>query len=324
MAQSFTDFEVLLVDDGSTDNSFEICVRFAREDSRVRAIRIQNSGVSHARNTGMFYATGKYYVFCDSDDFVEPDWILKLYSLAAGNSSLVICGYHIVDNRYNKGKGLYVVPSCTYCHRQDFFDIAIQTLFYAVWNKMYCAEIIKKYMLRFEEDTSVGEDAIFNLDYLRVADDVILLDKGCEYNYILRESDSLDNKYRKDLFKSYVRLYERILQAMLAFGTDMQQYGSTFYSIYLRMLIAALYNNMSPKSENTFWNRIKENSFLMQGPEFSKCLELADMSEYSSVFIRCLKSKSFLLVFVYKRLCGIKALAQKAIKRPNNKNVQTP
>ena len=80
LAQTFLDFELLLVDDGSPDNSGIICDSYASRDSRVRVIHKKNGGVSSARNEGLRQATGTYVMFCDSDDFVDSSWCIELYN----------------------------------------------------------------------------------------------------------------------------------------------------------------------------------------------------------------------------------------------------
>ena len=315
LKQSFTDFELILVDDGSTDNSFELCAKYAHKDRRVRAVRIANSGVSRARNTGIAHAGGKYIMFCDSDDYVEPNWISKLYALSEGNDCMAIGGYTIYDIRNPDGAESYVFPKYTYCHKRDFFDVCLQILFYTVWNKMYSTRLIKENDLKFAEDLSVGEDMLFNLDYLRVADDVMLLDKSCEYNYVLRKTESLNNKYYENLFDIYVRHYTALLEAMKEFDSDVERYKGTFYFVYLRMLIAALNNNMNKKNPAGFLKKLSTNSKLMKRDEFSVCLELADMKSYSKLFIWCLKTRSFPCIFVYQKLCLIKQAFKKMINK---------
>ncbi|MBQ6568841.1 MAG: glycosyltransferase family 2 protein [Clostridia bacterium] len=314
--QTFTDFEVIMVDDGSTDRSFNICSYYAREDLRFHAVRVPSGGVSSARNTGIGYSHGKYLAFCDSDDYVEPDWMERMYALSVGNEGMTICGYRVVDERTSDGsEGRYVVPRFTYCQKSDFFDICIQTLFYTVWNKMYSARLIKSHRIEFEKGLSVGEDLLFNLAYLNVSDNAIYLDGMMGYNYVLRKSDSLDNKYYKDLYDIYVRLYSELYRAILAFEVDIEKYGGKYYEIYLRMLVAALMNNMSDKNDAPFFKKLSHNSALMKREEFVRCVENADRTGYSPLYFRILKTGSFPLLLIYKKLCPYKMKIKKLIGR---------
>ena len=100
LSQVFKDFEIILVDDGSKDCSGEICDRYAGKDSRVTVIHKENAGVSSARNKGIEQARGKYLVFVDSDDTVQPEYIGTLYKeITREDEDLVICGYKICRSK---------------------------------------------------------------------------------------------------------------------------------------------------------------------------------------------------------------------------------
>ena len=100
LAQSFEDFELILVDDGSTDNSGELCDAFAAEDKRVRVIHQANGGVSRARNAGIDSARGEYIAFIDSDDYVFPYWLSDLYeAIAAEGADISRAGHYCVGER---------------------------------------------------------------------------------------------------------------------------------------------------------------------------------------------------------------------------------
>lgn len=94
LKQTFTDFEVILIDDGSTDNSLAVCQSYAAMDSRIIIIQSKHLGVGAVRNLGLDNAKGKYIMFCDSDDYVEPEWIEELHKAAANHpDSLCNCEY---------------------------------------------------------------------------------------------------------------------------------------------------------------------------------------------------------------------------------------
>ena len=98
LAQTFTDFELILVDDDSTDNCPAICDEYAGKDSRIKVVHKENGGLSSARNAGMEIACGKYYLFCDSDDYVSPYWCETLYNAAIEHQgSFIFGGINLVD-----------------------------------------------------------------------------------------------------------------------------------------------------------------------------------------------------------------------------------
>ena len=98
LAQTYTNLEIILVDDGSTDNSGEICNEYAAKDARIRVIHKGNGGLSSARNTGIDIATGKYIGFVDSDDYLAPDMYEKLLGAIVNNhADISVCNVHHVD-----------------------------------------------------------------------------------------------------------------------------------------------------------------------------------------------------------------------------------
>lgn len=100
LEQSYKDFELILIDDGSSDNSSVICSEFAECDSRVIFIHQNNSGVSSARNCGLEAAKGEFIAFVDSDDYVEKDWLkLQINAMTANNADVAVCGIKLGEKK---------------------------------------------------------------------------------------------------------------------------------------------------------------------------------------------------------------------------------
>lgn len=195
--QSFKDFELILINDGSTDNSFTICKEFEKKDSRIRTISKENTGVSDSRNTGLSIASGEYITFIDSDDFVEQDYLKELISNAY-NSDLVICGIkqHFPNNEkiFKTQAGLFKADDSTAFHR-----LIKSRLVFGPCNKLFRTEIIKKNNILFPTDTDYGEDRIFCFNYLRHIRNFRIIDT-IYYDYQMYGEDSLSGKYRENLF----------------------------------------------------------------------------------------------------------------------------
>lgn len=105
LAQTYTNLEIILVDDGSTDNSSKICDEYKNKDTRIKVVRKQNGGLSSARNAGLDIATGDYIGFVDSDDTILPTMYEKLYNALVDNDAQVsICGYALVDENFKEIK----------------------------------------------------------------------------------------------------------------------------------------------------------------------------------------------------------------------------
>ena len=159
VAQTYTDWELLLIDDGSTDASGDICDRYAASDPRIQAFHKPNGGVSSARNLGLDHAKGEWITFVDSDDYIEARF-LESFS-ECFDADLIIGNAKIIENNegtyYNKR-----LPSGLYFDLNEIVTPYLTSSIYrAPWAKMYSLKTVKT--LRFATDFIIGEDYYFNL-----------------------------------------------------------------------------------------------------------------------------------------------------------------
>ena len=163
--QSYADFEIILVDDGSTDSSKEICDVFSAKDSRVKVLHKPNGGVSSARNAGLDFSSGTYVAFCDSDDCVEKDWLSSMAEYA-GNRGLVVCGYR-TDGSRQETRALETGTVRTFEDPAEILGKLLNSsLLNFIWNKLFVRAEIESMGLRFDETFKVFEDEYFVLGYL--------------------------------------------------------------------------------------------------------------------------------------------------------------
>lgn len=190
LAQTVEDTEMILVDDGSPDGSGELCDKLAEEDSRIRVIHKENGGVSSARNVGIEAAKGDYLLFADSDDYVEQDMVEKLLG-GIGNDDIAICGFH----HHYQGRDIVRIPEVPgQSGEENFLALYGEGFLNMPWNKLYKRELTG----RFDESLSLGEDLLFNLDYLRRADGIAIV-KAPLCHYIQDETGaSLSSQKRED------------------------------------------------------------------------------------------------------------------------------
>ena len=185
LAQTFTDFEILLVDDGSPDNSGEICDEYARKDSRVRVFHKENGGVSSARNMGLDNARGEYVCFVDSDDWVEEAMFATLLKSFQSKMKMDILfwGFQYDNSQvqdYKKRKALKEKLQYVYCDTaesilESVYWLEERDLFGWTWNKLFRREIIQSQKIRFDETISLQEDHLFTLEYVRYVKSLMVL-----------------------------------------------------------------------------------------------------------------------------------------------------
>lgn len=169
LTQTFTDYELLLIDDGSTDGSGAICDAYAEKDSRVRVSHKENGGVSSARNLGLKEAKGEWVYFPDSDDIIVEDALSMMICLISDNIDYVICGYEV----YNEmGQCTYAISEkkqCVLTQQDALMEMFRPSDYYYqgyLWNKLFKASIIRENALAFEKEIKFNEDRLFNVGYL--------------------------------------------------------------------------------------------------------------------------------------------------------------
>lgn len=165
LTQSYTDLEVIVVNDGSTDDTNAICERIAQKDHRVRLLYQKNAGVSAARNNGIAIATGEYIAFVDADDYLAENGLAQMLVSINTEVDLVIGSYEA----YRKGFSQKILRESR-CFsfealREQFavFDGLLDT----VWGKLYKKEIITQHSIGFDEQMPYAEDHVFNLQYCK-------------------------------------------------------------------------------------------------------------------------------------------------------------
>jgi glycosyltransferase involved in cell wall biosynthesis len=250
--QSFTDFELLLIDDGSPDNSGKICDEYAFKDKRITVFHKQNEGVSSSRNLGIENAVGEWICFVDSDDWIEKDAFQEIIcSIEERKVDLVIWGYKLVYPKYSRE--INVPYSGFFSLKSEIDDLLIkcdlQKLLESTCNKLYSTNIIKKNSIRFDPKMSLMEDSKFNWIYFDFVKSVFSIQQSF-YNYRLNHNKtSLSTTYsanfleirnenvnrRFDFFSGYKGKYKNQYQNFLYKDIEMAHLELTLM----------LYNNNS-------------------------------------------------------------------------------
>lgn len=209
--QTMTDIEVVLVDDGSTDNSLARCKRWAKNDARVKAYHQENQGVSVARNLGIEKSTGEYIAFIDSDDWIEPNYLEVLYNAASKKKAdISICGFYFDYPDEVVARG-HFEKDMEFNGRDEISQIQIQILaknmskiknnsgdrIGAPWCKLFNASFIKENNLSFVPNLKRSQDVVFNLYALEQANKIVYTNQPL-YHYLINP-DSVCVKFSKSI-----------------------------------------------------------------------------------------------------------------------------
>ena len=203
-AQTYENWELFAVDDGSPDNSGAICEEYAAKDPRIKVLHKENGGAPSARNMAMDIADGDYYYFLDSDDWAEPTMLEDMLRLAEENKAqLVVAGFYI-DTYYNdvdKFSQEQRVEGVAYKSQREFRENAHKlfdkNLLYTPWNKLYEAKYIKDNGIKFEN--TFWDDFPFNVSVIRNVERVVVTEK-MYYHFIRKRAESETARYRSDMY----------------------------------------------------------------------------------------------------------------------------
>ena len=271
LGQEYTDFELLLVDDGSTDSSGAICDEYAARDSRIRVFHKENTGVSDSRNFAIDRARGTYLQFLDSDDWITPDATSSLVRAAeSGPCDMVISDfYRVVGDRVSQKGDIDEDGVMT---RVDYSSHMMENpadFYYGVlWNKLYRRSIIEAHHLRMNPEISWCEDFMFNLEYIRYAETFRAIQIPIYYyvktkGSLVSQSMSISRvvKMKLTVFEYYHRFFKTVL--------DEEEYEKSRLKVYRFLLDAAGDGSVPPavhpNSRKLGDERMQVSPYILEG-----------------------------------------------------------
>ena len=283
--QTYRNLEVLLINDGSTDGSPEICREYAQKDDRVLFITQENAGEAAARNRGLETASGDYILFVDADDLIAPN-ICELTVAAIQNGDMLIFDY---DQGLEPGSFVQrYIPSVDALVMEDVATVTwlcallgpektvrVQASLNTVWGKLYRRGFLEEHRIRFGSDVVIGEDMLMNLKVILRKPSVRYLPvRGYFYRY---NTASLVHRYSSEISRSYRMLHEAISGALEEYGQRenfLEEMG--YQKIYglLQIFSRDIFHPDNPKKE-----REKKSDFL----------ELVSQKEYQTLIDKNLK-----------------------------------
>ena len=197
LCQTYSKIEVIIVDDGSTDDSMKICREYEKADLRIKVFTQKNKGVSSARNIGIQMATGKYLSFVDADDYVEEDFIKCLIDIMP-ECGIGICGYKRREE--DELKYEYIVSEEMDVAALYRYIFAKNDILSGCWNKLFLRQVIVNNNLYFDRRLAVGEDMLFLAVYLKYVHDNFGYFPKATYIYRKNKKSTLQSTYFNQVF----------------------------------------------------------------------------------------------------------------------------
>ena len=284
--QTYTDIEIICVNDGSNDGSGEILNDYVARDNRIKIINIENQGLSNARNVGFQHSKGEYVVYIDSDDWVDANTIeVALNAALERNADVVLWNYIkeytdlsvpvrvFEENREYKGSGfvqLYrqLVGLTGKMLRKPAQCDSIST----AWGKLYKASIIKNNNIQFVDTQIIGtEDLLFNAEYFRFCESAVSLSDMFNH-YRKQNSESLARRYKPRLYEQWAELQRRLY---LVCGDKVFLAESLSNRVALSFIGLGINEMLSPLSLRTKYKKLK---MILSTQEYKKALASLDLT----------------------------------------------
>lgn len=319
--QSYTNFEVIMVNDGSTDDSGKICEEYTK-DPRFILINQKNQGLSEARNTGLKNISGEYILFIDSDDWIEGNCLAECISEIQKNNSEVIFFPYIKEKELSKEK-VKLFDKEQIFNKDDIKKNILRRLFgllneelrfplklenlNTAWGKLYKKEIIKE---KFIDTKLIGtEDCIFNI-YNLINANKISYTEGTFYHYRKTNTSSLTRNYKKNLFNQWSYLYELMESFILKNKLEIiykQALNNRIILNIFALVLNILQSNLSLKNQILELKKLLNEKIYR---EAFKNFSFEFLPLTWKIFYFLCKIKSSMLLLIYTKI-GLKLKGEK-------------
>ena len=255
--QTYTNLEIILVDDGSSDSSPSMCDEYARQDSRIKVIHKRNGGLSDARNAGLSVATGSYIGYVDSDDWIEPNMYERMYKACIQNDAqIAVCKYKAVfkDRTIDKGSDETVVLS-----REELLNIYIfehkkYVIYNSVWSKLFKRELVEDMLFPVGRNS---EDIMYTTKAFCRVNKAVYIDE-CLYNYVLDRDGSIMNEKNVDrMFDDEIPFWQEHIDCIRSLVSD-EMGDKAAYRFYRRLLFYYIDLKSDKRNKNYAGKIVKE------------------------------------------------------------------
>lgn len=301
--QSFDDFEILGINDGSTDHSLEVLNEFQKKEPRLKIFSQENSGVSVARNLGIVQATGDYFMFIDADDWLHPETVKIYFNTSEKEGSDIVISQFLKVKSTEKQTELTIENFDRNEIEEKIFPQLIETDNYnSVCNKFYKKELIKKSNAQFPIGVRIAEDAQFNHQVFSLAQKISET-QFQSYFYREVEGSATKNVLRNDYLQSNIAIYQHNYQKYFGSSLSEAKINKLKINRFFRSIIALIYIYFNPKNQFSLgqrFSKIKEivNNDMVR-KVFSDNTLKQNLGRYDKAIFNAIQSKNIWKLYIY-------------------------
>lgn len=296
LQQSYPYWELILVDDGSTDGSGIICDKYAKEHANIKCFHQENCGVSAARNTGIEASCGEFLCFIDSDDVVSPEYLEHLISIL----KLHNCDWSLsaVSNYHEFSPQQSILLDFDQLSAEDFLKLNTSYVLFGPFCKLYKTEIIRRNQIRFPERINYGEDLLFNFAYMEHIHSAVFWNVN-DYSYEKVNDNSLSTRYRKTMFEE--ELY--LANVKISFYKKKGVYNREFerfihdgiFDMGYNAILKSYFRGDHENIKAYIWN-------ILNNEKFQKAARDVPRGKYSSFIMFMMKNKLVYCLMFYLKM----------------------
>ncbi len=297
LAQSYHDFELILIDDGSTDFSLGLCKAFVQKDSRVRVIHQINQGVSSARNLGIKHAHGEYIGFVDIDDYIDKEMLKKMVSqIRNTEAEIIVCdSLAISAGKTVEIETISALTDSKILEKSSMQPEILLELAGAVWRCFYSTDLIRKNNIIFPMGLKISEDRIFNLYAMGYAKRIAYLKEALYYRTLNEESAV--HRYHFNYMEIVERGRLETIAAIKKAWNDQEAIQDAYKRQYVEACVRAIENEKHKDSQNSYIQRYKKIRSISKTEELVEAIKVTEYYKTNYVCKWIIEQKFIMLSF---------------------------
>lgn len=299
--QSYKNIEIVCIDDGSSDRSVKIIEDYSTKDNRIKVYTQPNSGPSVTRNYGLNVASGEYITFCDSDDYLESNYIHKLVEYIEKLDVDIVSSGYIDISKYGTIRLNDFYSGNQILSKQEFIECIFRGVGGTLWGKIFKTEIISKYNLRLNPDIFMCEDMIFVLQYSMQCKSFGVIEENL-YNYYRLNDESISTKINITYYKNLVEVLKQIEYILYTNHFSMDYIDKIISNRLKSILINLLIIQNDKKYDHSKIKKIENIKYLINDKYSQKYINKFYINSISErIIINLIKNKKYKQINIYSR-----------------------
>ena len=298
LKQTYKNIEIIIVDDGSKDNSLQLIKDYANKDSRIKVYTQSNQGPSVARNTGLDNSTGKYIMFVDADDFIDKNMVANMVEVIKDDTNtLVLCDNSEIWANEIEERKLFDTDK-NYIKKVDVIKAIASGKAGLVCGKLFNKNIIKEHNIKFDKEIKMCEDQIFFLNISRYCDDFIYIPKSL-YFYDRRNENSITIKYKEKVIDNQIYVINIIKEILKTSDIESDDINYIINNRYIDAIDYCVTNEVLDTKIYNIMDKISNVNDIVKKTNIKNAIEkISNLNRRENIIIKLCENESYIKMFI--------------------------